>query len=202
MISFIEGVVETAGPLEVVLNCNGVGYRIEVPITTAERIPPAGKPVRLHVCPVYREDSQALYGFATGEERDFFQLLTARVSGIGPKTALSLMSRLSLPLLREAIARGDTALLAHCPGIGRKTAERLCVELKDKLGGFAAAAAAPDGRAATPDAAVPARADAVQALVKLGYKAELADQAVRRACQALGPDAPVEALVRAALRGA
>jgi Holliday junction DNA helicase RuvA len=129
MISFIEGVVESSTPLEVVLNCQGVGYQVHIPITTAEKIPGIGQGVRLHIHPVYREDSQALYGFASRDERDFFHLVTSKVSGIGPKIGLNLMSRLSFQMLQEAIARGDAALLSKCPGIGKKTAERICIEL-------------------------------------------------------------------------
>ena len=209
MISFIEGKVEQTAPLEVILNCQGVGYQIEVPITTAEKIPSPGQSVRLHVHPVYREDSQALYGFITREERDFFQLVTSRVSGIGPKIGLNLMSRLSFQMLREAIGRGDVALLSKCPGIGKKTAERVCIELKDKMGigpSTAAAAARPDPEPAaeSDQPAVNAHqafADAVQALMTLGYKVDAADKAVRRASQTAGPTASADTLIKAALKG-
>ena len=151
---------------------------------------------------IYREDAQTLYGFATPAERDFFRLMVENVTGVGPKVALGIMSRLSLPLLVGAIGSGDVATLAQCPGIGRKTAERLVVELKAKLGGPAADASGPTG----PEAADSARAesphrDAVAALVALGYKTADADQAVRRAALALGPDAATEALVKKALAG-
>jgi Holliday junction DNA helicase RuvA len=209
MISFIEGKVEQTAPLEVILNCQGVGYRIEVPITTAEKIPSPGQSIRLHVHPVYREDSQALYGFITREERDFFQLVTSRVSGIGPKIGLNLMSRLSFQMLREAIGRGDVALLSKCPGIGKKTAERVCIELKDKMGigpSTAAAPARPDPEPAaeSDQPAVNAHqafADAVQALMTLGYKVDAADKAVRRASQTAGPTASADTLIKAALKG-
>jgi Holliday junction DNA helicase RuvA len=201
MISFIEGVVDSATPLQVVLNCNGVGYRIEVPITTSEKIPGVGQTVRLHVQAVYREDSQALYGFINPQERDFFHLVTSKVSGIGPKIGLNLMSRLSFQMLRDAISRGDAALLAKCPGIGKKTAERVCIELKDKVG------LAKDSSSSTisttiTDAAVGSTSysDAVQALMTLGFKMEAADTAVRKASQSLGSDASADALIKAALK--
>jgi Holliday junction DNA helicase RuvA len=207
MISFIEGIVDSATPLEVVINCGGIGYRVEVPVTTSEKIPGVGEKVRLHVHPVYREDSQALYGFFDKDERDFFHLVTSKVSGIGPKIGLNLMSRLSFTMLREAIARGDAALLAKCPGIGKKTAERLCIELKDKIGlPTAASAASGTGSAsaaagaAAQDAAGLARSDAVQALMTLGFKMDSADKAVRAASQSLGPDASVDALIKTALK--
>ena len=205
MISFIDRIVEHATPLEVVLNCNGIGYRIEVPVTTSEKIPGLGQRIRLHVHPVYREDSQALYGFINPEERDFFHLVTSKVSGIGPKIGLNLMSRLSFNMLREAIARGDAGLLAKCPGIGKKTAERLCIELKDKLGPKSGSGAVTvstgnsgEGQALSPGAA--AFSDAVQALVTLGFKMDHADKAVRKASQALGGEASADALIKAALK--
>ena len=134
MITSIQGTLTEAGPLRAVVELNGLSYEVNVPITTAERLPRAGSTVRLHTLVIYREDSQTLYGFATGEDRDFFRLLIDNVTGIGPKLALSIMSRLSLPLLVGAIRSGDVATLAKCPGIG-KTAERLVVELKGKVGG-------------------------------------------------------------------
>jgi Holliday junction DNA helicase RuvA len=207
MISFIEGIVESATPLQVILNCQGIGYRIEVPITTSEKIPGVGKSVRLQIHPVYREDSQSLYGFATREERDFFHLVTSKVSGIGPKIALNLMSRLSFQMLRDAIARGDAALLAKCPGIGKKTAERVCIELKDKLGPGSSKAevVTPSGTAgATPaedgSAHAAAFSDAIQALMTLGFKIDAADQAVRKASKALGSDTSADALIKLALK--
>lgn len=203
MISFIEGIVESASPLEVVLNCQGVGYSIHVPVTTAEKIPPMGERVRLHIHPVYREDSQALYGFSSREERDFFNLVTSKVSGIGPKIALNLMSRLSFQMLQEAIARSDASLLAKCPGIGKKTAERICIELKDKVGlpAKAAVATTGPGTPATEAASGPGSySDAVQALMTLGFKMDAADKAVRKASQDLGPSATADALIKAALK--
>jgi len=205
MISFIEGVVESATPLEVILNCGGIGYRIEVPVTTSEKIPSRGQTVRLHVHPVYREDSQALYGFINREERDFFHLVTSKVSGIGPKIGLNLMSRLSFNLLRDAIARGDAGLLAKCPGIGKKTAERLCIELKDKLGAsFSGSATSVSPGLSGPPEDLPvgaqAYSDALQALITLGFKMDVADKAVRKASQSLGPEASADALIKAALK--
>lgn len=203
MISFIEGRIEHATPLEVILNCHGLGYRVEIPVTTAEKLPGMGQTVRLHTCPVYREDSQALYGFSTVEERDFFQLVTGKVSGIGPKIGLNLMSRLSFPMLRQAIARSDVALLAKCPGIGKKTAERICIELKDKVG--LTNDSSPGSVSSTiSDAAVGSTgySDAVQALMTLGYKLDAADNAIRKACKELGSDASADALIKAALKSA
>lgn len=203
MISFIEGIVESATPLEVVINCNGIGYVVNVPITTSEKIPPVGKKVRLHIHPVYREDSQALYGFSNREERDFFHLVTSKVSGIGPKIGLNLMSRLSFQMLQDAIIRSDAALIAKCPGIGKKTAERVCIELKDKIGlPSPSVTAVPAASASIPDqsGATLAYSDAVQALMTLGFKMDAADKSVRKASQTLGAGATADALIKAALK--
>ena len=124
------------------------------------------------------------------------------VTGIGPKSALTIMSRLSLPLLESAIRMGDVGTLAKCPGIGKKTAERLVVELKAKVGNISGSdVAAPDASAATAGAPAgeSAHRDAISALVALGYKAADADQAVRRAALALGAKASTEALIKKAL---
>ncbi len=206
MISFIEGKVDSATPLEVILNCNGIGYCIHVPITTSERIPGIGQMVRLHIHPVYREDTQALYGFINKEERDFFHLVTSKVSGIGPKIGLNLMSRLSFHMLQDAIARADVGLLAKCPGIGKKTAERVCIELKDKVGlPRTSTTSVPQGIPSGIPSDTPAAqffSDAVQALMTLGFKIDAADKAVRSASQALGPEATADALIKAALKTA
>jgi Holliday junction DNA helicase RuvA len=204
MISFLEGTVESATPLEVILNCNGVGYLVNVPVTTSEKIPPIGKSVRLHIHPVYREDTQALYGFAHKDERDFFHLVTSKVSGIGPKIGLNLMSRLSFQMLQEAIARGDAALLAKCPGIGKKTAERVCIELKDKVGlpTDSGSDSVPSSIPDAPAGSAQAYSDAVQALMTLGFKMDAADKAVRKASQDLGQEATADSLIKAALKTA
>lgn len=212
MISFIEGIVESATPLEVVINCGGIGYQVNVPITTSEKIPGVGNKVRLHIHPVYREDSQALYGFSNKAERDFFHLVTSKVSGIGPKIGLNLMSRLSFQMLQEAIIRSDAALIAKCPGIGKKTAERVCIELKDKVrlsGPQATGTAATQATTASTgqlpmqtasSGGAQAYSDAVQALMTLGFKIDAADKSVRKASQDLGPGTTADALIKAALK--
>jgi Holliday junction DNA helicase RuvA len=198
MITSIEGVLAEASPLRAVIELHGLSYEVNVPVTTAERLPRAGSVVRLHTLVVYREDSQTLYGFARADERDFFRLMIDNVTGVGPKVALSIMSRLSLPLLVGAIRSGDVATLAKCPGIGKKTAERLVVELKARVGATGNAGSA----VLAADGSAPARtphADAVAALVALGYRVNDADEAVRRASLALGSAATTEAMVKKAL---
>ena len=201
MITSIQGTLTEATPLHAIVELNGFGYEVHVPVTTAERLPGPGATVKLHTLVIYREDAQTLYGFATPAERDFFRLMIENVTGVGPKMALTIMSRLSLPSLEAAIRIGDIATLAKCPGIGKKTAERLVVELKAKVGGGGAGAAG--GSAAEREAAAGPHAhrDAVSALVALGYRSADADEAVRRAALALGADATTEALIKRALAG-
>lgn len=203
MITSLQGTLAAASTLRAVVELNGFGYEVNIPVTTAERLPATGAQVKLHTLVVYREDAQTLYGFATAEERDFFRLLIEHVTGVGPKVALTILSRLSLPLLETAIRLGDISTLAKCPGIGKKLAERLVVELKSKVGGPAAGempalGSVPAGSAPPADSR---QHDAVMALTALGYKAADADQAVRRAALALGAAATTEALVKKALGG-
>ena len=201
MITSVSGILVSATPLSAVIETGGLGYEIHIPVTTAERLPQPGQAAKLHTLAVYREDSQTLYGFATIEERDFFRLLVEKVTGVGPKMALSVMSKLSLATLKSAISSGDVGLLAKCPGIGKKTAERLVIELRDKLnpaelGTIVSGKTPGEPAAAGPDSRVN---DAVLALTALGYKATDADKAVRQAWIALGPTATTEALIKKAL---
>ncbi len=202
MITSISGILVSATPLHAIIETGGFGYEVHIPVTTAERLPQPGQATKLHTLAVYREDSQTLYGFATEEERDFFRLLVEKVTGVGPKMALSVLSKLSLATLKSAIVAGDVALLAKCPGIGKKTAERLVMELRDKLSPFdlSPAAGTPIGSSAGAPVVVENKIrDAVMALVALGYKPADADKSVRQACVAIGPAASTEALIKKAL---
>jgi len=204
MITSIQGILAAATPLSAVIELNGLGYEAHIPVTTAEKLPAIGSQVRLHTLVIYREDAQTLYGFATLAERDFFRLMIEHVTGVGPKMALSIMSKLSLPSLESAIRLGDIALLAKCPGIGKKTAERLVVELRGKVGAPIGGPTdlSPTGKSAEPapkNRAGARAADAVKALVALGYRAADADEAVRRAALTLGADPSTEELIKKAL---
>lgn len=201
MITSIQGILTAATPLSAIVELNGFGYEVHIPVTTAEKLPSVGSNVKLQTLVIYREDSQTLYGFASTEERDFFRLMIEHVTGVGPKMALTIMSKLSLSSLASAIREGDVATLAKCPGIGKKTAERLVVELRAKLGGpagaeFVAAQPADGAAAKTGDMRI---RDAVLALTALGYKTETADEAIRRAVLQLGPTATTEQLIKKAL---
>ncbi|MEO6994698.1 MAG: Holliday junction branch migration protein RuvA [Lacunisphaera sp.] len=203
MITSISGILVSATPLSAIIETGGFGYEVHIPVTTAERLPSTGQQTKLHTLAVYREDSQTLYGFASEEERDFFRLLVEKVTGVGPKMALSVLSKLSLATLKSAIVAGDVALLAKCPGIGKKTAERLVMELRDKLNPADLGTVSNPPTGNTAGSGAPAAEnkirDAVLALVALGYKAVDADKSVRQAWVALGASASTEALIKKAL---
>ncbi len=200
MIATIEGTLVRSTPVQVVIEVNGIGYEINIPVTTAEKLPSLGKSIKLHIVPIYREDTQALYGFHNHEDREFFRLLVEKVSGIGPKMGLSILSKLSVATLKNAIANADVTLLSQCPGIGKKTAERLVVELRDRVfpGG---ASPSTQPTISSKDLSVEPRIiqDSVAALVTLGYKVSAADKAVRRALTRLGPNVTTETLIKNAL---
>lgn len=200
MITFIQGVLAECTPLRAVVENNGLGYEVNIPVTTAEKLPAPGAKVKLHTLVIYREDAQTLYGFATPDERDFFRTMIESVSGVGPKLALTIMSKMSMAVLEGAIRAGDVASLSKCPGIGKKTAERLVVELRGKLGaGGGVSPVAGGGEAAAAPAVDDRLRDAVLALTTLGYKSADADAAIRRAVLALGPTATTEQLIKKAL---
>ena len=201
MITSIQGLLTAATPLHAIVELNGLGYEVNIPVTTAEKLPQIGSTVKLHTLVIYREDAQTLYGFATPAERDFFRLMIEHVSGVGPKMALTIMSKLSLPSLQSAISNGDIALLSKCPGIGKKTAERLVIELRTKVGitGSAETVLSASGSDAASAPSDTRMRDAVMALGALGYKTADADEAVRRATLALGPKATTEQLIKKAL---
>jgi len=209
MITSIQGVLAAATPLRAVVELGGLGYEVNIPVTTAEKLPAVGADVRLHTLVIYREDSQTLYGFASPAERDFFRLMIEHVKGVGPKVALTIMSKLSLPALQAAIAAADVPLLAKCPGIGKKTAERLVIELKGKVGVGGHAALSASSLAEMGSSAVEGEVgegtahnshhDAILALGALGYKPADADKAVRAAALKLGASATTEALIKEAL---
>jgi Holliday junction DNA helicase RuvA len=199
MITSIQGVLVSSSPLHAVVELNGFGYEVNIPITTAERLPALGSAVKLQTHVVYREDAQTLYGFTTAPERDFFRLMIEHVTGVGPKVALTIMSKLSLPLLENAIRIGDVGTLAKVPGIGKKTAERLVVELRAKVGATETPVTLSGAGGSETSSPGSFHRDAVAALIALGYKAADADQAVRRASLTLGSKATTEALIKKAL---
>ncbi len=199
MISQIKGTLLEATPLSAIIQAGGLGYEVHIPVTTAEKLPVSGKECQLFIHAVYREDSATLYGFATREDRDFFRLLVERVSGIGPKIGIAILSRMSVELLRSAIANSDVALLSQCPGIGKKTAERLVIELRDKVfAGTGTSGSVPGAPAPQPQASSSFQ-DAVASLITLGYKPAEADKLVRKAAAQAKDSHSTEELLRLAL---
>ncbi len=197
MITFLEGVLVEKDPTRVVLNVNGVGYEVFIPLSSYDRLPAEKQPCRLLTYDHVREDVHALYGFLTEDERKMF-LLLLNVSGIGPKLALTTLSGLSVKDLQASIVHADVKQLSSISGIGKKTAERIVVELKDKLGAGEALAAVA-GPAPTPADA--RTRDAILALISLGYKQMEAQKMVQAALAKAKPDAGVEDVVRKALAG-
>jgi Holliday junction DNA helicase RuvA len=198
MIAFLEGTVVEALPTQATVNVQGVGYEVLLPLSSFDKLPPPGQPVRLLTHLVVREDAHVLYGFATAAERDLFRLLINTVGGIGPKIALNVLSGMNPTAFRGAVANGDVKALSQISGVGRKTAERIVVELRDKIGAAGAWEASSAQRALSPeDQKVN---DAVLALMALGFKQPEAHEVVRAAQQQLGPKATVEDLVRASLK--
>jgi Holliday junction DNA helicase RuvA len=198
MIACLEGTLIEAMPTQVIIDVQGVGYEVQIPTSSFDRLPAVGGRLKLLTHLVVREDAHLLYGFATAAERDLFRLLIHTVSGIGPRTALNVLSGMSPVAFRGAVADGDTKALARLNGVGKKTAERIVVELRDKVGAAGAWEASSARHGQTPQEQ---RAnDAVLALMALEIKGPQAQEAVRAAQALLGPQATVEDLVRVALK--
>ena len=175
MYAYIQGILEEVENQRVVVEANGIGYLIFVPNSILHRLPPRGERIKLYTCFYLREDSQELYGFLEKEEKQFFEKLIT-VSGVGPKAALGMLSAFTGRQLAIAIVTGDRQLLCTAPGVGKKTAERIILELKDKI----------DREAIVSQDSVPSsaaqwngeRMEALQALQALGYPAMEAERAL------------------------
>ena len=198
MITFLHGTLHEALPTHVVIAVGGVGYHVSIPLSSYDKLPAVGQPIKLLTHLQVREDAHILYGFATHAERDLFRLLVTHVSGIGPKTALDVLSGISVTMFKAAVVAGDAATLSKTKGIGKKTAERIIVELKDKVGIAAAWEAASAAHAPTPAETV--LNDAVLALIALGYKQTDAHRAVRQVQDKAGGSASTEELIRQGLK--
>ena len=198
MITFLEGVLVESLPTHVVVAVQGVGYHVAIPLSSYDKLPAVGHQIKILTHLQVREDAHILYGFCSAAERDLFRLLVANVSGIGPRTALDVLSGTSVTSFKAAVVAGDLASLSRIKGIGKKTAERIVVELKDKVGVAAAWEAASAGHAPTPQEAQ--INDAVLALIALGYKQADAHKAVKTVQEKGGGAQNVEDVVRAALK--
>ncbi len=186
MIGRLRGRLLEKNPPQILVEAGGLGYEVDVPMSTFYQLPALGEPVDLLTHFVVREDAHLLFGFLTRPEREVFRSLI-KISGVGPRLALALLSGLSVEELAQAIAQQDLNRLIKVPGIGRKTGERLLLELKDKL-----SVSAPGAASAGPAAAT----DIQQALMALGYS----EKEALSATKALAPDVPVADGIRLALR--
>ena len=171
MIGRLHGKLLEKNPPQILIDVSGIGYEVDVPMSTFCNLPEVGGELTLHTHFDVREDAQLLYGFATLAERAVFRALI-KISGVGPKIALALLSGITVDQLKDAVDRGETGLLTKVPGIGKKTAERLVLELKGKLAGTGAATAA------VPTSG--ARADVAAALIALGYSEREAAAATKK----------------------
>lgn len=204
MIARLEGVVRDLQPTRVVLDVGGVGYDLHVPLSTFTELPDEGKVAVLHVYTHAREGALQLFGFSTRAEKAAFELLL-RASRVGPRLAQTVLSGLSPAALVAAIRRGDVAPLRAVPGVGTKMAQRLLVELRDRVDELALQVGL-DGdttEVAVPDVVSPdhtAREQTLSALVNLGYPKTRAEEVIAAASEEAGVDASLEQLVRAALR--
>ena len=183
MIGRLTGKLTAKNPPQILVEVGGVGYEVDVPMSTFYALPSTGVAVTLFTHLVVREDAHILYGFASAEERSVFRQLI-KVSGIGPRTALSVLSGMSVADLAQSIALQDAGRLTKIPGIGRKTAERLLLELKGKLA------------EAVGEPTTERGADVVNALVALGYS----DKEAAIAVKGVAPDMPLAEAIRAALK--
>ncbi len=201
MISRLSGILLEAEMTEVVVDVHGVGYQVSIPLSTFDKLPPLGQNVTLYTHMAVKEDDIQLYGFATKEERRLYQLLTSSISGIGPKLSLNVLSFMSVDEFVAAVATQNVKGLCKINGIGKKMAERMVLELRDKLGSLPVAGA---GNAAPAGPSAPAHSqevdDAIAALETLGFKRDAASKVVQKLVEEAG-DAEVTApqLIRQAL---
>jgi Holliday junction DNA helicase RuvA len=193
MIARLTGKLAVKNPEEVILDVGGVGYQVFVPLSTFYELPDRGETLTLQIYTAIRENSFELYGFFTGKEKELFKILLT-VSKVGPKLAQNILSGISSEELVTAIVTGDILKLNSIPGIGKKTAERMILELKDKV---------PKAQVAEQAmGALPAELfdDALSALLNLGYKRATSERAVKRAMNEAGRDAPLEEIIRLSLK--
>jgi len=191
MFEYVKGTLVEALPFKAVVDVGGVGYSIFIPLNTFGKLPKVGGPILLYLSPVIREDAHKLYGFLTRSERELFEKLI-EVSGVGPKTGLALIGHLEIAELQLAIAQANITLLSKIPGIGKKTAERLTVELRDKVKNL--------GLDSAPKAASSLVADAASALSHLGYNALQAQKAVTTVLEKAKKEPTLSELITLALR--
>lgn len=199
MIAFLKGKLASSTPLHVVMDVGGVGYLVFIPHSLLDQLPGQGESVQLYTSFVVREFSHALYGFISSQERDVFEVLL-NITGVGPKLALSLIGHLPLPALQQAVAVQDIPTLCRVPGVGKKTAERLLVELKDKLSHLLSFEVDEGTEAIPVNSQTRIYQDAVLALINLGYTQSIANKAVKQSLKELGDDVELAKLITVSLK--
>ncbi len=195
MFEYIKGTLVDKDIQKAVVEAGGIGYRLTIPLSTYVRLPALKSHVELYTSHVVREDTEALYAFLTKEERDLFELVTT-VSGIGPRTGIAIIGHIDIASFQRAIAASDIRLLSKIPGIGKKTAERLVIEMRDKFKGKGKATLA--GVPATFEPGV--LSDAFSALVNLGYGPSEAQKAISAVMTTKKEEPDLGTLITAALR--
>ncbi len=196
MIAYVRGILAEKGPDRVIIEAGGVGYELLIPVSTFDKLPREGGEAKLLAWHCVREDDETLFGFATKEEREMFVKLT-QVSGVGPKIALAILSGSSIGELSLAIASGNAKRISSIKGVGKKTAEKICVELKDKVSALAALAST--ARRGGDDAKAPIVRDAILALTALGFGEENANKMVSKVLAEDESVKDAETLIRLAL---
>jgi Holliday junction DNA helicase RuvA len=199
MFAYLKGILVAAHPSHAIVDVQGIGYLLSIPCRLLGALPSLGQPVQFYTTFVVRESSQTLYGFLDSQERDIFEVLM-NVSGIGPKLALSLIGHLSFSELQVAVTRPDLPTLCRVPGVGKKTAERLIVELKDRLPNLLPASVAGLGMSLPADPKAQNIQDAVLALINLGYNQSTAQKAIQQSLRDLPETADLALLITSALK--
>ena len=189
MIHYLKGILKYKSPAFIIVEVGGVGYEINIPLSSFDLLPPEGKEIKINTYLHWRENGLTLYGFVTQEERDFFGLLIS-ISKIGPKSALRIVSRISPSEFKRAIKKGDLATLTHVPGIGGKTAQRLILELKERI---------EEEEIVEPGKETITK-DSLSALISLGYTRKEAEEALKEALRSTEEGVDLAGLIREALR--
>ncbi|MGM0439784.1 MAG: Holliday junction branch migration protein RuvA [Chlamydiota bacterium] len=199
MIEFVKGTLFNAEPTAAIIDVKGMGYKVFITTGDYAQLPQEGQEILLYTSFILRENLQALYGFLDVKERNLFEMLLS-VSGIGPKTAMALISNLNLSMLQEAVQQGDTSAIAKVPGIGKKTAERLLIDVRDKF------AHSPQTKHNLPELKTGSSAisqtvqDAMAALINLGYNQKTAEKAIKKTLADCDQEPPLATLITKSLR--
>lgn len=199
MFAFVKGILVEATPLAVIIDVQGIGYKVFIPASVFSQLPQIGEKVCLYTSFIVRELSHSLYGFMNVQERDLFETFL-NVNGIGPKLALSLIGHMPIKELQKAMIQNDLKVITKVPGIGKKTAERLMIEMKDKLSHFFSAHPEDFSIPMSADPRAQTIRDAMSALINLGYNQVMAQKAIKKTIEETSEDIDLPSLITAALK--